>query len=155
MVLQLQPHSKASAALCDEDLKLFFECGRRFGFNKGEDVLKQGQLSDSLFVVVEGFLEVRRQGEGHEIVVASLEPGSFFGEMSLFDPGLMTVTVRALSDGTGVAITRDHLESFVSVRPEAGARLLIGMLEYLASRCRQLYGQLTERELFGALSGTH
>lgn len=48
-----------------------------------ERIIVQGRPGSSLFVLAEGELEVLvRQEDGHDLAVATLEPGAVFGERS-------------------------------------------------------------------------
>ena len=54
------------------------------------NVLKQGETSDSLYLILEGSVSVMVEDEaepGHLMVVAYLNPGDFVGEMGLFEQG--------------------------------------------------------------------
>ena len=51
-------------------------------------VLQQGELSDTLYLILDGSVSVMVEDEsepGHMLVVAYLNPGDFVGEMGLFD----------------------------------------------------------------------
>jgi CRP-like cAMP-binding protein len=71
---------------------------RRVSHSAGEVVLAQGTLSTDFFLILEGTVEIIRGGE----VLATLEAGSFFGELGAQDAGpgysmARNATVRALS----------------------------------------------------------
>ncbi len=137
------------SALSDEDLNAFFDCGIRTVLTAKQHVLRQGQRNASLFVVMEGGLRILREIEGSEVVLGRLEPGSFFGEISLFDPGPATATVRSVARSVVVEIRREHLDYFVSKRPEAGATVLLALLEDMAKRFRHTDERLNDLILWG------
>jgi CRP-like cAMP-binding protein len=71
---------------------------RRVSHPAGEVVLAQGALSTDFFLILEGTVEIIRGGE----VLATLEAGSFFGELGAQDAGpgyamARNATVRALT----------------------------------------------------------
>jgi CRP-like cAMP-binding protein len=71
---------------------------RRVSHPAGEVVLAQGTLSTDFFLILEGTVEIVRGGE----VLATLEAGSFFGELGAQDAGpgyamARNATVRALT----------------------------------------------------------
>ena len=51
-----------------------------------------------------------------EILLGRLEPGSFFGEISLFNPGPTTAAVRGVSNGDLLILRRDQFDFLASIR---------------------------------------
>ena len=98
------------AGLSDDDLKALLECSKLREFKTDDVVLKQGQHNASLYVVMQGLLHVRRHGEGRQVLLGRLEPGGFFGDISLFDPGPTTASVVAVSPGKVLEITGEDVE---------------------------------------------
>jgi len=60
-------------------------------FLPGEVVVKQGDKSIGLYIVVEGKVDVEKAGK----TAATLGPGQYFGEMALLDEEPRTATVKA------------------------------------------------------------
>src|SRR5262249_12733243 len=54
-------------------------------FEPGQDVFREGELGDRLYIVLQGEAEVRRRDGVGESVVAKLGPGQRFGEMALLN----------------------------------------------------------------------
>ncbi len=63
-------------------------------FEKGEEVFHQGDIGDYLYIIVKGHVQVLREQEGEEEVIAELGQGEFFGEMSLLNEKTRAATVR-------------------------------------------------------------
>lgn len=134
-----------------DDREFLLECGDRRSVGMNESVLKQGQHNASLFIVEAGLLHVRAQAEGREILLGRLEPGGFFGDISLFDPGPTTAAVTAVAPSRLVEIQAEGLQKFVDARPVAGAKLLGGLLRGVASRLRHTDERLIEAIFWGGL----
>ncbi len=62
-------------------------------FEAGDEVIRQGDLADTAYVVRSGTLEVLRSGKP----VGTLGPGDFFGEVALMKGTRRTATVRCLT----------------------------------------------------------
>lgn len=139
------------APLSEDDLHALLDCTIRVPFRKDQEVLRQGQHNASLFVVQQGTLHVHRHAKGHRVFLGRLEPGSVFGEISLFDPGVTTATVSGVSDGAVIEIRREHLERFAELRPPAGVRLMLGLLEQMAQRLRTTDERLIDSIVWGGL----
>jgi NADH dehydrogenase len=74
-------------------------CGRSQGmaqehFEPGQDVFRQGDLGDRLYIILSGGAEVRRSEAGRDVVLARLGPGQAFGEMALVHQAARNATVR-------------------------------------------------------------
>jgi CRP-like cAMP-binding protein len=139
------------AKLGEEEAKALTECSRWRPFKVDEVIIEQGQLNASLFVVIEGFLHVRRRAEGRHVLLGRLEPGAFFGDISIFDPGPTTADVVGVTAGRLIEINGEHLDQFMAVQPAAAARLLRALLEETAQRLRRTDERLVEAIFWGGL----
>ena len=72
--------------LSDKDLTLINDLAIDKQVTKGNVVLTEGEVGDSLYAIVSGRVKVFIGDEdGREIILKILGPGDFFGEMSLID----------------------------------------------------------------------
>lgn len=94
-------------------------------FPRGLAVVKQGDAGDSLFVIASGRVEVFVQppGGGPERVLAVIEAGNYFGEMSLLTGAPRSATIRTLEDTELLVLTRDALRPVLLSDPAAAERL--------------------------------
>jgi NADH dehydrogenase len=63
-------------------------------YEPGQDVFRQGELGDRLYIILSGAAEVRREDDNQERVLAQLGPGQCFGEMALVNMVKRNATVR-------------------------------------------------------------
>jgi NADH dehydrogenase len=63
-------------------------------YEPGQDVFRQGELGDRLYIILSGGAEVRREDDHRERVLAELGPGQCFGEMALVNMVKRNATVR-------------------------------------------------------------
>jgi CRP-like cAMP-binding protein len=84
--------TKLFVGLTDDELAMCAERCEEIEVLTGSRVLNEGDFAYKLLVVLEGRLEVARQGQR----VAQLAPGDFFGEMALPDDGRRNADVVAL-----------------------------------------------------------
>ena len=83
----MMPNSIPAPILPDGDTSIdkFLEHCRRRRYPAKSVIIYAGDQSDVLYYIVEGSVTVLIEDEdGHEIVLAYLNPGDFFGEMGLF-----------------------------------------------------------------------
>ena len=65
-------------------------------FKRGEKIVEQGKKSNALFIVLTGRARVlTADARGREVILATLQPGDYIGEMSLIDNEPHSATVRA------------------------------------------------------------
>lgn len=78
----------------------------------GATLIREGEPSDGLHLIVSGELEVTRDEEGETLTLARLGPGDLFGEISLVLRRPATATVTAASEALTLQLPR---ESFLEV----------------------------------------
>ncbi len=80
----------------DDMARIVTEAGHR-RLQRGDPVFDEGDPADRMFVVRSGRVALsKRSPEAKESIVALMEPGDLFGEMSLFDGGYRSASARAL-----------------------------------------------------------
>ncbi len=88
-------------------------------FPAGMTVLREGEPGDSLYLITEGRVQVEtRDDAGERVLLGSLGPGDFFGEISLLTSRPRTATVTALTDVETLELTRASLESLRAAYPD-------------------------------------
>jgi small-conductance mechanosensitive channel/CRP-like cAMP-binding protein len=93
---------------------------RERSFAEGSVVIQRGAPDTSMFILIEGLLNVMlslKEGEP-ESRVARLQAGMFFGEMSALTGERRSVSVLAATDSLAFEITKDDLAELIQKRPE-------------------------------------
>jgi len=96
----------------------------------GTAVVREGEAGDAFYVIVSGQAEVDRSGQ----VVATIGPGSFFGDLALLDRAPRNATVTARTDMELIVLGQ---REFTEMLDEAGGfarKLLVA----LAHRLREM-----------------
>jgi small-conductance mechanosensitive channel len=91
-------------------------------FGPGEVIVREGAAGDSLFVVLEGRVEVSKRVEDRQRVVCQLGAHDVFGEMTLFLDAPRSATVRALQECHLLQIGRDAVQTLLDNDPDLLAR---------------------------------
>jgi NADH dehydrogenase len=65
-------------------------------FEPGEEIFRQGDLGDRIYIIVKGRAEVLREEDGRASVLSQLEAGEYFGEMALLNKTVRNATVRCV-----------------------------------------------------------
>src|SRR2546426_4630503 len=74
---------------------------------RGTVIFRQGDFGDSMFVIERGRVRIVFSFEGHAAEVAILEPGAFFGELSLLGGAARTASAEVIEDADLLVIRRD------------------------------------------------
>ena len=74
------------AMITPDQVALLSDAVAKRRFKRGELVVEQGEKSNALFIVLAGRARVViTDGKGGEVILATLHPGDYIGEMSLID----------------------------------------------------------------------
>jgi len=118
-------------SLTDEDLDALAKRIEEADYNDGDVIFKQGDSGESLFLIDDGAVEIS-YGEGRtRIVLSTLFPGQYFGELSLFDGAPRSATATAVKRSRLMRLDRDDLVDFVNKNPAAAMRIIAEMSERL------------------------
>ena len=114
-------------------------------YGSGETIVRQGEDGQSMFVVLSGSVSVVLEPSREE--VARIEPGGYFGEMSLLTGEPRTATVLAAGDVVTVEIGAEVFRRLAASHPEAienrMAAVSGGGLEQLGPLSRRREGRTT------------
>lgn len=129
-----------------DSARTILESHGSFNVAPAETVLiKEGKPHGKLFCVISGCLEARRrQGEGH-VLLGTIQPGEWLGEVDIFDPSSAMCSVVAKEPSQYWVITRERLEEFLNSNHEAGIILMIGLASTLGQRIRGITKKMVEQ----------
>jgi small-conductance mechanosensitive channel/CRP-like cAMP-binding protein len=109
------------ATLDDDQRRAIASATRTRTYGDGEAIVKQGNPGDSMFVVGTGGAVVVLEPDRRP--VATLEPGGYFGEMSLLTGEARTATVLARGDTVVLEIDAEVFRRIAAVSPDAVERI--------------------------------
>jgi NTE family protein len=91
----------------------------------GEIIVRQGERSERFFIIVEGEVEVRREGHGQDVIVTRHGPGQLFGEVGALTGAPQTATFVAVAKTVVMAVDRSSFQDFVtqSAAADLGQRI--------------------------------
>jgi CRP-like cAMP-binding protein len=115
--------------LDERDLESLADEFNERSFSAGQKIALEGEGGLMFFVVESGELSVEVHGES----VATIGPGSAFGEIALIDRRPRTATVTAATDVTAYGLPVFVFRPFVEARPQVAWKLLEAMADRLAA----------------------
>jgi len=124
-----------------DDVAAVAAVAREQSFRKGAHIYSEGDPGDALYVIVEGAMEARRDGE----VVMRMKARESFGETSLFDGAPRINDVVATMDSKALVIDRRDFLDLLADRPE----LLAGMFRVLSRQLKTMVVEVASRRATG------
>ena len=97
------------ATLDTKQIEVLAEGARWELYLPGERIVRQGDPGDVLYVIVSGKADIRLEQGGLITTVTTLEPGKFFGEMSLLTGEPRSATVVASTELSVIAVGKQAL----------------------------------------------
>ncbi|MBI3966773.1 MAG: cyclic nucleotide-binding domain-containing protein [Chloroflexi bacterium] len=122
--------------LDEEQLEEIKELVREETFSAGAEIIRQGEASDGLYVIVSGLVQVTGRLDSHgddEAVLTVLGPGEAFGELALLDGKPRSATVVASWATRCLHIHRSEFVAQLKRHPE----IALGLLTVMAERLRE------------------
>jgi CRP/FNR family transcriptional regulator len=103
-------------------------------FQRNELIVRQGDPSDSVFIVLSGSVAVFRDSGMRETILSLFAAGQIFGEMSVFDKSAVrSASVRAVTTSILGIFAREDFGAMVSRSPKMSHELLQLLAERLRS----------------------
>lgn len=134
---------KILADLKDAQLAHLSEYMELQEFSQWSVLFRQGDDSDSMYLVLAGELRARTMANGRETIVATFGPGDFFGDLALFDHGPRSADVVANVDSTLLKITSVAFDRLTREAPALATPFLQATARTLSARIRAANQRLT------------
>jgi serine/threonine protein phosphatase PrpC len=103
-------------------------------------IFTQGQPGDAMFVVLSGSVRLSKDGA----VVAKLDKGQHFGEMSLVDRSMRSLTAVAAEPTRLITINRKDFYEIIKKEAQLAVKLLWSFVQVLGARLRKTTSELSE-----------
>jgi CRP/FNR family transcriptional regulator, cyclic AMP receptor protein len=124
------------------DLERIAEMAVPRRFAPGQAVFKEGDASDTCYIVREGHARaIRTHGDGRTITLATFGPGDIFGELAMFEDELRSATVEAIEPTSVVAVLGPDMRRLMNEHPQIATRLVIA----LGRRLREMNERLSRQ----------
>jgi CRP/FNR family transcriptional regulator, cyclic AMP receptor protein len=141
-VVELLARVPVLSTLDAEDLGRIAELAVPRQFEPGQVVFREGDASDTCYIVRSGRARaVREHSGGRTLTLATFGPGEFFGELALFEDERRSATVEAIELTDVVAVLGPDMRRLMVEHPGISARLVIA----LGRRLRETNERLTRQ----------
>src|SRR5215510_1144485 len=131
--------------LTDASLDLLISMLVERCFDLGASIVAEGEPGRSMYIVHSGELAVSKIGEsGRVIAMARLEPGDFFGEMTLIEPQNRSATVVAETPTVLYELTARNLYTYYKTDIHAYVIVMQNINRELCRRLRRADNRIAE-----------
>ena len=141
------------SSLNDEELDAINRHSFTNKYPKNNIILVENETGDTLYIILKGKVKVIKISEsGEEIILAILNDGEFFGDMSLMDGKPRSATVVSIEDSELLLIKRNDFENVIEKNP----RIALKLLKELTTRLRnadEFIGSLVFLNVSGRIAG--
>jgi CRP-like cAMP-binding protein len=102
-------------------------------FGAGQVIVREGEVGDELFVLLEGTVRVERvEPDGSARMLRTYGPGDHFGELAVLLERPRVATVTADDDVRTLVIGGDGLTAILRERPDAAMAMLATLAERIS-----------------------
>ena len=140
--VELLGHVPVFAPLAANDLELVAEVCHPRRFGAGEVVFREGDESNTCYVVRSGHARaVREHADGRQIALATFGPGDIFGELAMFDDERRSATVETIDALEVLAILGPDMRRLMLRRPQIAVSLAASLSRRLRTTNERLASQ--------------
>lgn len=102
-------------------------------------LVTEGELGDRFFLLRKGRAKVYLGDDhGREVILTILEPGDFFGEMTMIDDEPCSANVMSLEESEFVSVGKTDFQQVMASSPDMARRLLKSLAQRLRESNQQI-----------------
>lgn len=107
-------------------------------YRSGEVVFVEGDIGRALFILESGKVELTRKGaDDKPVLLYTLKPGEFFGEMALLESLPRSATATAVEPARMHLLYRTKLDALLHSHPRIGVAIMSHFARLLSARLRR------------------
>jgi CRP-like cAMP-binding protein len=130
------------ATLGDDELAGIAEVAEPAHFNAAEIVFREGDSSNSCYIISSGHAAALREHPGgRAITLARFGPGDLFGELAMLDNQRRSATIEALDQLDAISIQGDAMRRLLREHPEIAIKMVTALAQKLRQTNERLAGQ--------------
>lgn len=125
--------------LSQNSLDIMATCGVVRKYPKSTVLVSEGELSDSLYIILDGKVKVYVSDEhGKEVLLNILGKGAYFGELSLIDDEPRSASVMTVEHSRIVVVSKSDFQHCLAAHSEIAFELISALVK----RVRALTGSV-------------
>lgn len=139
--------------LTDDQLESLSRAVTKRRFKRGERIVVQNEKSDALSIILSGKARVimTEGGNAREVILATLQPGDYFGEMSLIDNDVHSASVEAETQTDVLELGRSEFMRSLAESTTMAYSIMRGLVNRLRHADRKI-GSLALMSVYGRVA---
>jgi CRP/FNR family cyclic AMP-dependent transcriptional regulator len=147
-------HIGLFSGLADSELTEIAEIATRHSYPKSSIIINEGDETDSLYLILSGKVKIVLSDEdGKEVIISILEPGDYFGELSLIDSEPRSARVVTMADCQFSIIHKSDFNKVLDNNPGLVRNLLSGLTKRLRAANKNIES-LALMDVYGRVART-
>tara|TARA_B100000315_G_scaffold33171_1_gene27832 strand:- start:611 stop:1072 length:462 start_codon:yes stop_codon:yes gene_type:complete len=112
----------------------------------GTILLEEGSSGDSLYYVIGGIVEIRKEAmDGTQSILSQFTKGAAIGEMGLIDMNSKrSATAKVVEESEFLVLTRKNFNDIIEKNPKIAIKVLISIACTISSRLRHTSGRFAD-----------
>ncbi len=135
------------ADLPEADLQALYQRAEPMTLPAGEWLMREGEIGDALYVVLEGGIEITKRSGEQEVVLAVRGPGEVIGELALLEQTPRSASGRAVQEARLLRIGKEAFKQMLAASPSAA----LALLHTFNTRLRSTEAMLRQTEKMASL----
>ena len=110
-------------------------------FSDGDTIISEGIVSNNVFIILEGKVNVAKKMDKKNVLVAQLKEGDVFGEMGLISGNVRSANCTAVGNVTIGVIDKEKFNELINNLPEdlqAVVRALVNLLRFTTEQLSRI-----------------
>ncbi len=124
--------------LSDEESEKLAGISSDVGFTAGEKIFEQGDISDALYIVRSGAVEIDIMTNEEMRLVVNMHPGNVFGDMAFIDTRPRSGAAKAVMDSQILVFSKDKYDKFAEEEHQTALKVMTNIARVMASRIRSM-----------------
>ena len=121
--------------------RLILSVSKRINIKKGSVLCREGDVSDSMYILLFGKLSVSIKGSG---TIATINPIGTIGEMGVFTDEKRSASVIAMTDCALMLIRADDINRLIEKETAFGNRIMRKVIRIMADRIQEHNARIRE-----------
>jgi CRP-like cAMP-binding protein len=113
-------------------------------YKDGSIIFEENSIGKEMYIIISGKVKIIKEKDTVETILATLEEGEFFGEMSLFDNHPRSATVKAIGNVKLLEINQKNFLKKISKDPSLAFRILEKMSQRIRITDEKILSQVLE-----------